>query len=187
MIFFFFSDNDCFWGEKKNPNYVFSLKPFLRMLLLGKKNAAYKTVLFLQNYSICMPMFVWRGLQRGQQNWLYEGLYENRRYLRCSRVLPTWLPGIVSIPQRHIILFPSISLLFIFLQFGLLQYIKIKYRSHLSNRMVMHGFKIENHFTSLARSCPLGKMNLDFKRFLSRSISGKIYVKFNNKLIRVLK
>lgn len=143
--------------------------------------------MFLQNYSICMPMFVWRGLQWGQQNWLYEGLHENRRYLRCSRVLPTWLPGIVSIPQRHIILFPSISLLFIFLQFGLLQYIKIKYRSHLSNRMVMHGFKIENHFTSLARSCPLGKMNLDFKRFLSRSISGKIYVKFNNKLIRVLK
>lgn len=141
-------------------------------MLVLRRFCSYKITAYLYP---CL--FVWHVLQPGQQNWLYEGL--------CSRVLPTWLPGVVSIPQRHIILFLSTSLLFIFLQFVLFQYIKIKYRSHLSDRI--HGFKIENHFTSLARNCPLGKMNLDFKRFLSRSISGKICVKFNNKLIHVLK
>lgn len=73
------------------------------------------------------------------------------------------LPGSLA----YVISLPATSLLLIFLKAVFFQNIKIKYKKHLSNIMTFHGFKIELHLLSLTRNCTLGKMSLNFKRFLS--------------------
>lgn len=73
------------------------------------------------------------------------------------------LPGSLA----YIILLPATSLLLIFLKVILFQYIKIKYKKHLSNIIAFHGFKIELHLLSLTRNCTFGKTILNFKIFLS--------------------